>query len=347
MTKKAPRILITRLSHIGDCVLTMPMLSAIRDHFPNAWIAWAVEPPSIQLVQEHPDLDETIMIPKNWLGRRSTWSSVRRSVGHLRFDIAIDPQGITKSAMVGWLSGAKKRIGAKGRWGRELSPWLNNVRIPTQHTHLVDRSIELLRAIGIHDPNIVFRFTPDADSMNRMQQFVRQLNLDRQPLVINPGASWRSKRWIPSRFADVAKYVFEQHGIRSIVSWAGPPELEMAESIVGRADTASILAPNTSLNELAALMSLCTFYLGCDTGPMHIATAVGTPCIGLYGPNRPEESGAYGLDNIHVQRWYQDGTCRQRRSADNLAMQDITVQEVCLVCDQMIDTIHKRKAAAA
>lgn len=347
MTNQSPRILITRLSHIGDCVLTMPMLSAIRDYFPNAFIAWAVEAPSNQLLEAHPSLDEIIVVPKGWLGKPSKWASVRQMLQRHQFEVAIDPQGITKSSILGWLSGAKQRIGIRGRWGRELSPWLNNDLVETKGAHLLDRSLELLVRIGIPTSKIRHRFTPNVKSASFIDDFLGKNNLQRPFVVINPGASWPSKRWVTERFSDVANHVMQRHGMHSVISWAGPLELDMAETIVRDARTATMLAPKTSLQDLSALLQRAAFYIGCDTGPMHMATSVGTPCVGLYGPNRPEESGAYGAQNIHVQAWYQDGTCRQRRNAENLAMRDITAEDVCGACDRMVKRLNLRNVAAA
>ena len=141
---RSPRILITRLSHIGDCVLTLPMLTAIRKKYPGAFIAWAVEAPSDQLLEIHPDLDEVILVPKSWVRKPKHWFELRKKLGSYRFEIAIDPQGISKSAMLGWISGAQQRIGIRGRWGRELSPFLNNRLVETKSPHIVDRSVELL-----------------------------------------------------------------------------------------------------------------------------------------------------------------------------------------------------------
>ena len=346
MTKQSPRILITRLSHIGDCVLTMPMLSAIRDYFPSAFVAWAVEAPSNQLLANHPSLDEIIVIPKGWMGKPSQWGSVRKMLKCHQFDVAIDPQGITKSSILGWLSGAKQRIGIRGRWGRELSPWLNNDLVATKGAHLLDRSLELLVRIGIPKTEIRHRFEPDVKSVNFVDDFIEQNKLQRPFAVINPGASWPSKRWVTERFADVANHVMQRHGLRSVISWAGPLELDMAESIARGARAATLLAPKTSLQDLSALLQRAAFFIGCDTGPMHMATSVGTPCVGLYGPNRPEESGAYGTLNIHVQAWYQDGSCRERRNAENLAMRDISVKDVCCACDGMVKRIQRQTKAA-
>ena len=114
-----PRILITRLSHIGDCVLTLPMLCAIRRKVPKAFIAWAVEPPSQQLLNLHPDIDKIIPVPKGWMSKPKCWPELFRSLRQPNFDFAIDPQGITKSAALARISRAKTRVGIRGRWGRE------------------------------------------------------------------------------------------------------------------------------------------------------------------------------------------------------------------------------------
>ena len=323
------------------------MLCAIRDYFPTAFIAWAVESPGHQLLEKHPCLDKVIRVPKGWMKKPKLWRSVRKSLREDRFDVAVDPQGITKSAILGWLSGAGHRIGARGRWGRELSPWLNNDLVEPTTEHLLERSLELLVRMGIPKIEVRHRFTPAADAMDSVNGFLQRSYLQGPFAVINPGASWPSKRWVTERFSEVANHIFTRYGIRSVISWAGSLELDMAETIARSARTATVLAPKTSLQELAALLQRCSFYLGCDTGPMHMATSVGAPCVGLYGPNRPEESGAYGPQNIHVQAWYQEGSCRQRRSAENLAMQDISVEDVCGACDRMIKSLDLAVAEAA
>lgn len=158
---KSPRILITRLSHIGDCLLTIPMLNAIGDHYPDAFVAWAVESPTHHLLKNHPVIDQIVSIPKGWLGKPRSWRAIRTELKSLDFDIAIDPQGLTKSAVLGWLSGAPNRVGAKGQWGRELSPWLNNRLVRPTSTHVVERSMELLEEIGIEQPRIRFNLPSD------------------------------------------------------------------------------------------------------------------------------------------------------------------------------------------
>lgn len=346
----SPRILITRLSHIGDCVLTLPMLVSVRKQFPNAFIAWAVESPTHKLLALHPDIDELVLIPKGWAGKPKYWFELSRQLKSLGFDIAIDPQGITKSAMLGWLSGARKRIGIRGRWGRELSPYLNNRLVETKSLHIVERSIELLEELGIvnHDfPNLQFGLPICPDSLTSIDNQLLGQDIHARFVMINPGGSWASKRWEMERFGAVVSYLKRHHGLASVIVWAGEDELEMGRVIHEFDREASIIAPKTSLTELAALASKAFFFIGSDTGPMHIAAAMGTPCIGLYGTTRPEESGAYGPDHIAVQKWYQSGSCRKRRKADNEAMRDILANDVFSACDQMISSLNKKRRSVA
>ncbi len=319
MSESSPRILITRLSHIGDCVLTLPMLFAIKKKFPSSFVAWAVESPTQKLLTEVSEIDELIVVPKRWMNKLSHWRKLRRQLCELKFDYVIDPQSITKSAMLGRISGAKTRIGMGGPWARECTPWLNNVRVEIKQRHLVDRSLELLSELGIENPGIRLELPFSAESRDSVENML--VNLDAEEFaLINPGASWPSKRWETGRFGSVANRLFEVHNLRSIICWAGEDELEMANEIHESAPAATLIAPATTLPELAALCSRAKFFIGCDTGPMHIAAAVQTPCVGLYGPTLPGDSGAYGRHHVHVQKWHQTGTSRQRRSAANLAM---------------------------
>jgi len=343
---KSPRILISRLSHIGDCVLTLPLLTSLRNAYPDAYIAWAVEKPSDQLLRSDPGLDDVILIPKGWVGKPSAWRAIRRNLRSRQFEIAIDPQGISKSALLSYLSGARTRIGIRGKWGRELAPFLNNCNVPQERDHLVDRTLELLAPFEIDSSAVEFGFSPEPDSVDAMRQFVANSSVSRHFAIINPGASWASKRWETDRFAEVANYLYESHQLPSVITWAGPDERAMANELRDLAPAAAILAPPTSLNELAALLSMAEFFIGCDTGPMHISTAVGTPCVGLYGPTLPTDSGAYGENHLHIQKWHQDGSCRQRRAAENLAMRDISAEDVQRTCCRMIQQLGLGRQAA-
>ena len=340
----SPRILITRLSHIGDCILTLPMANAIRKRYPDAFIAWAVESPTQHLLRNNQAIDQIIQIPKSWMSKPAAWMKLRSELRSGSFDVVVDPQGLTKSAMLGWLSGAKRRIGIKGRWGRELSPWLNNTLVETHSDHVVDRTLELLSELDIEKPQVSFELDTEPATDEKITHWLSSHNLD-SFAVINPGASWQSKRWENDRFGTVANHLFKQHGLRSVITWAGNAEKKMAQDIFRLNPEGSVFALPTTLNELSSLIARANFFVGCDTGPMHLATAVGTPCVGLYGTTRAQDSGAYGPMNVAVQKWHQSGSCKKRRNANNDAMRDIMASDVNAACDQMIASQRQAKVA--
>ena len=150
---KSPRILIVRLSAIGDAIQTMPVACALRERFPEAFLAWAVEERAGTLLRGHEALDELIVLPRGWLKSPGGVWRLRRRLRDFRFDVAIDVQSLTKSAVLAWLSGARRRIGFGNPGGRELSKWLNNERVDPKATHVVDRYLELLRPLGIESPS--------------------------------------------------------------------------------------------------------------------------------------------------------------------------------------------------
>ena len=145
---KSPRILIVRLSAIGDAIQTMPVACALRERFPDAFLAWAVETRAAALLRGHEALDELIELPRGWLKSPGGVWRLRRRLHDLQFDTTIDVQSLTKSAVLAWLSGAKRRIGFGNPGGRELSKWFNNQRVDPKATHVVDRYLELLRPLG-------------------------------------------------------------------------------------------------------------------------------------------------------------------------------------------------------
>ncbi|MFO0455195.1 MAG: glycosyltransferase family 9 protein, partial [Planctomycetota bacterium] len=142
-----PRFLISRLSHIGDAILTMPLACQLKRTFPNCEIAWAAEGAASKLLRLHPLIDRLIAVPKGWLKKPSAWRKLRGELREFAPEVAFDPQGLLKSAALARLSSASVRIGFSGRFGREGSTWLNNRLVEPRTTHLVDRTLELLRGI--------------------------------------------------------------------------------------------------------------------------------------------------------------------------------------------------------
>ncbi|HTU24354.1 MAG TPA: glycosyltransferase family 9 protein [Pirellulales bacterium] len=343
-TTAVPRILIVRLSAIGDVVHGLPVLCALRDALPKAQLSWMVEGRGADLLAGHLALDEVIAVRRRWLKNpRAVWKAWRRLRG--RFDVTIDLQGLSKSAIAARLSGARQRIGLAAPDGREISPWLNNVLVRPTATHVIDRNLELLAPLGIRPKTVRFNLPERPADGQRAEQTISGAGATARCVLLNPGAGWPSKLWPAERFAAVAEYLGRVHGLVSLAVWAGEAENAAARRIVSRSGGWAKIAPPTSLTELAALARRAQLFVSSDTGPLHLAAAVGTPCVGLFGPMPGERNGPYGGKHVTIQVARLTGTSRERRGADNATMLAIDVPRVTAACDAILSRRRDRTSA--
>lgn len=351
---QTPRILITRLSAIGDCVHTVPMVAALRTKFPSAYIAWATQNAGAQLLQDLEGLDDILVIDRNWLKRPKSILATRSLLRSGRFDIAIDPQSLTKSSLLAWLSGAKTRIGFALGQGRELGPWLSTIRIQPEREHVVDRYLELLKPLGISNPDVHFLLPQRSSAKENIQAFLTREAVQNRFALLNPGAGWNSKLWPHERYASVADFLHRKFSLNSIVLWAGDRERNWAKAICESAPTSTVMAPDTSLQELTEICRLAELFVGSDTGPLHLAAAVGTPTVAMYGPTKTSVCGPYagktstgGEICLHepLQVRYQGGTSKERRGNDNSAMCEISIDHVVAACERILSRRATSKVA--
>jgi lipopolysaccharide heptosyltransferase I len=342
-----PRILIVRLTAIGDVLHSLPVLCALRDRFPDAELAWMVEGRAGTLLEGHPALDRLITVPRKWLKSPSTVWQIRRDLRQYAPDIAIDVQGLTRSAIAARLSGARRRIGFGCEKGRELSRWLNNEFVRSTSAHIIDANLELLRPLGIEKPHVRFDVPESDEDCQSCERILGQLGQRGPFALVNVGAGWPSKLWRMDRYASVARHLGRQHDLPTIVVWAGTEEREAAEQVVAESESNAVMAPDTSLRELAALCRRASMFIGSDTGPLHLAAAVGTPCVGLYGPMPAERNGPYGSQHIALQKATYQGGRHGRRKAPRSLMDAITVDDVCTACDQILDRDARPTAKAS
>jgi ADP-heptose:LPS heptosyltransferase len=331
------RILIVRLSAIGDVIHGVPVLCALRVAMPAAYLAWVVEGRAGDLLDGHPALDALVRVPRGWLrSPREVWR-LRRRLHELEFDAAIDLQCLTKSAIAAWLSGARRRIGKGGSDGRELSRWFHSELVACGGTHVIEHYLDLLKPLGIESPAVRFDL-PERDVDARMaDEYLRTSGLTVGNFVLmNPGAGWPSKVWPAERYGELARRLAKAHGVTSVAAWGVPSELPLAKQIVATSGGHARLAPPTSMTELAALCRRAAIFVGSDTGPMHLAVAVGVPTISLHGPSRADWCGAYGPANIRLQVRYEEGSAVERRQADDSAMRAIDVALVAEACDRLL-----------
>jgi lipopolysaccharide heptosyltransferase I len=343
-SNQRPRILIVRLSAIGDVIHGVPVLCALREALPGAFLGWVAEGRAGDLLDGHPALDALVRVPRGWLkSPREIWR-LRRQLHELRFDTAIDLQCLTKSAIAAWLSGARRRIGKRGSDGRELSRWFHNELVPCGGEHVIEHYLDLLKPLGIHSPTVRFDLPERSEDARMADGFLRANGITSGRFaLLNPGAGWPSKVWPAERYGELARDLAKSHGLPSVATWGVPSERPLAERIVAASGGRAKLAPATSMTELAALCRRAALFVGSDTGPMHLAAAVGAPTISLHGPSRSDWCGAYGLENIRLQVRYEAGSALERRQADDSAMREIDVPLVAEACDRLLRNAAARK----
>ncbi len=341
--RSGPRILIVRTSAIGDVIHGIPVLCAIRDAIPNAFIGWIVEGQMGDLLEGHPALDALVRVRRRfWKSPAEVWR-MRRRLRELQFDTTIDLQCLTKSAVAAWMSGARRRIGKAGEDGRELSQWFNNELVAAGGTHVIEHYLSMLRPLGIESPGVRFDLPEHEADARVAEHFLRERGLTgRRFALLNPGAGWPSKMWPTARYGAVARHLGREHAMPTVALWGIPDERPLAERIVETSARNAHMAPPTSMRELAALCRPAALFVGSDTGPLHLAVAVGTPAISLHGPSRAEWCGAYGPRNIRLQVRYETGSSIERRTADDSAMQEITIKMVTGACDELLTQQTRR-----
>jgi len=339
--------MIVRFSAIGDVVHGLPFAVALRTRFPHAEIAWLVETTAAPLLHGHWTLDRLIITRKGWMASWDEIQLLRKRLHAFAPDVTVDLQGLFKSSFAAWLSGAKYRIGFGGTDGREGSRWFNNYRVVPTANHVIDRNLQLLEPFGVDGCSVDFDL-PECEMDHRLaKNLLRREGLDGDFAMINVGAGWSSKLWREDRYAAVAKYLYEQWNLPSLIVWAGSNERKMAEAVVHGADGAAVLSPPTTLNELASLSRLATLFIGSDTGPLHIAAAVGTPCVGLYGPMPAKRNGPYGVQNRSLQVRSLEGTNVSPHRAPRDLMDAIDAKLVCSTCDEILTELTSQTESMA
>ncbi len=311
----SPRILITRLSAIGDCLQTLPLAAALKSHWPECDITWLVDCGAESILKAQTNIDRVIRVRKGFLKRPSEMWSLTRELRRSAFDIAIDPQGLMKSSLTARLSGAKHRIGFAAGQAREQAWRLYHDCVEPFSTHLVDRHLELLKPLGIASEQVEFGWTEPDDIAEQADFIAKDLGWPKDSwFVVNPGAGWASRRWSLERFQGLIQQIHERYGYRCLVVWGDKAESQMANEIVSANREITKLAPPTSLMLLSGLIKRSRFFVGSDTGPMHLASAVGTPCIAMFGTTRAEYSGPYGTIHQRLQKRFDAGSSAYRRS---------------------------------
>lgn len=303
------KLAIVKLSSLGDVIHALPVARALRRARPDAHLTWIVEAREYALLKDHPDLDVVVPVDTR-LWRRLIWrpAGARQVVGKVarltsrirsaRFDVAIDLQGLMKSGLLMAYTGAPLRIGFSADHCRERLNCLftnRRVRPPARAVHVVDQYLSLLVPLEVEPGPVEFHVPIPALAERRMDEFLGEQGVKRHDLLvaINPGAGRDNKRWPVAHFRRLADRLAQEPDVRVLLLW-GPDEIHMARQIRDGLHPRAILAPPTDLHELAALLRRSALMVANDTGPLHLAAALGTATVGLFGPTRAERNGPYG-----------------------------------------------------
>lgn len=329
-------IVIVKLSAIGDVLHGVPTAVALRHAFPAARIGWAVEGRSADVLAGHHAIDHLFRLPRGWLKSPRTILRLRRQLRWFGADVAIDLQGLLKSGVATLLSGARTRIGHARPTSREHA-WLAYTHpVKAGSTHVVERNCDLLAALGLAVPAPAFEMPRWPVSRERMEQWLGSLRLPDRPVLLNPGAGWASKRWPSERFAATARALQRRHDQPTIVVWGGAEERALAERIAAESFGAAIVAPDTSLQDLGELCRLARLVISGDTGPLHLAAAVGTPCVGLFGPVPASRNGPYGPAHTCVEPPLTLRPSWDDRKTDTVSMSGIDVERVVTAAESIL-----------
>lgn len=322
------RFLIVRLGSLGDVIHAIPAAAALRHRFPQAHIDWLVDPRYAGLLDLVECIDRRIPFdPRELIRSPARTLSVLKDLRRARYDAVIDLQGLLKSAVVARLVGATQTLGFPRADLREPLARLFYTTTPDAGAapHVIARNLALLRPLGVSGPNVHFPLrTPRTDTVAAV---AARFAPDRYALV-NPGAAWPNKRWPASRFGAVAASLRREHGLRSLVMW-GPGEEALAASVVAAAEGAAEMAPPTTITDIVGIARAARLMISGDTGPLHIAGAVGTPIVALFGPTLPERNGPWSPWDITLSRTATCSCLYERRCRRALpCIDDISVDEV-------------------
>lgn len=336
MSCLSPRILLVKLSSFGDVIHALPTLEALRNLYPQGQIIWLVEEAFIPLIAGHPALDEVWGVPRVRLGQGMDRDKVLRLLRLLRrvrasrFDLVIDLQGLLKSALWVALAQSFRKVGYDRT--RELSYLALTERIPPYdpEAHAVWRYLNVARHLGAPPtlPRFRLGLTP------ALPDFLA--SGDRPWVVLHPGARWATKLWPAAGWAQLGDWLSREKGLGVIITGSAV-DRELADQIITRMrEQALNLAGRTSLPELAGVMQKARLAITADTGPMHLAAALGTRVVAIFGPTSPGRTGPFGPGHRVVRLGLACSPCFQRHCPEPRCLLELAPEAVLAAVEKSL-----------
>ena len=333
-------ILIIKLSAIGDVVHALPFLEVLKEGFPEARIDWLVEETAYQVIEGHPAIHRIILSRrKSWqkkltekAGPLSLLGAISGFLKELRlcdYDLVVDLQGLLKSGILVGLSKGKRKVGMSGsREGARL--FLNERPIPVNYDqHAIDRYLKVAESLGCDSTRWDGHIPVSVPDRRLINQILLSSGIGKKPLVaINPIARWRTKLWRPERFAILADRIRDEMGCEVVFTGSNLDEQIIGDITAMMKARVLNLAGQTNLKELAYFYSRCKLLITTDTGPMHMAAAMGCPVVALFGPTAPWRTGPYGKGHKVIRADVECSPCFKKRCDHMNCMEEITVDKV-------------------
>lgn len=332
------KILIIKLSSIGDVIHTLPVLSAIKKEIPNAEIDWVVEKKSAEILRGNPLINKIIEVDTKSLRKKDDFgknlSLARESLRDLRetkYDITLDFQGLFKSAAISKLARAKKRVGFDKESLREPgSRFLLSETFPVEaEKNIVRKNLSLVgKALNIPIPDRDFEFPIFTEEKHRTEAEKIIAEADGKFAILNPATSWVTKLWSAEKYGQLADKLWQEKGLVSIITTA-PNEKNIAEEVIKSSKSGKIFSSTPSLKGFYELAIRAEIYVGGDTGPLFLAVAANCPIVGIFGPTEWWRNGSPNEKDIGVERT--DINCRvncHRRTCSNWICMNIEIEAV-------------------
>ena len=335
-----PRFLLIRLGSLGDILHALPAAAALRDAFPQARIDWAVEQKWQRLLEGNRDLSEIVPVDRRSAG--GILGAIRK-LRAARYDWAIDFQALYKSAILAYASRAPKRVGFQGSYAREgFAANFYTDRLNPRGAHKVDHNLTLASHAGAGRARARFPvcILPEDEETASHELTAHAVE---EFFVLNPGGGWRSKCWPAARYGELHRRLAQHFGHRGVVTF-GPGEDALAKEVVGAAGEPAPVALALGLGPLMAVLRRSAFVVSADTGPLHLACAIGAPVIGLYGPTDPARNGPFSGSDVVVRNPRQSQTTYRREDDYAASMLSISVEQAF---DGVLERVRRLKAPEA
>jgi len=336
--------LIIRLSSLGDIIHALPAFSSLRKHFPEANITWLVEEKGEEILKLVPGIDKVVVArAKRWkLYSRSFREEISRIKSQIKakYLTVIDFQGLIKSGFFAWFSQAEKRIGFHRKNLREpLASLFYTEQLEkfSENMHVISKNLKLLELLGIKESKIDFPLQLSSDLLESVRAKIAKIGYspDKRMVVINVGAAWETKRWLPDKWSRVIKKI-DSEQIFPLLLWGNEIEKKLAHKI--SETTGVVLSPALSLAEVVALVNETSLVVSGDTFALQAACALSRPVVGLFGPTTPGRNGPFkNTDKVAFEE-LECSHCYKRKCSDLKCMKILKPETVADLCMQVLES---------